>query len=1276
MAVVGRAEIIVRAVTTGIKDDIRKGLAGSAGVAETAGSDVSKSFNRGLRSNDVSKSFNKFKQETEQLGKAFFQAIRTSYKFQAAAGALLQSIMALGGGILALSGNMLGAAASGVALIGLMAQMKLASVVAKQAFSGIMQSVKASSSGSQKSIRELREEMQQLAFDAEEAALAEEGAALSLEKAREELARSQSLPPDNRARREAELAYQKAELAYRKAKDKNKDLQEEIDNPKKKAGTDPFADLTKTQRVFAVYLKSVMPRMKELKEAAASSFLPELQKQMEVMFKSGYFDMLVGGFREVSGGLARAVKSFAGTLFDPKNKSNLADFFKSTATNLGSFGSIIGNVFAGFLGLMKNIDPLIGRLAIFLNRKSSNFAKDMTANSASITSFFKLAGDAAAGWGKILGNLWSRFKGFIKANIGPGTGGQLLLDWLKGGTDAFRGLDGAAGEYARKNHFLASAENLKAMLQSIGKIFGFLSDIGTSPEVMVFWKTLEGLEEPFKRIFEGITGSAEELAKLLVSVVEIFASFADSAQLNAYLSVLSTIANVAANTLEALRPLFQLFGPLVGAIGAFISILLISKKVLQLLVYPILLITNGYVALTKVILVLRGAFVAYNVVKGFALAQEKSGIILSAVQRAGIYKEIIAKTLATKATLAQSIAIGMNTAKTSAAAIAGGTLATTNAAVGATATASIGPIATMGVTLLTSLAPILPIVLAIAAVIAAITAGIIIYNSIKTDNAKRALKSLSTSFEENKQKSMGAAEAQKSWQSSLIAVDGAARNGIENVRDLGKVLNETRVGARGMTVVSNEAGAASEALGTYMKGLSKLAKKSLPDAQREFRNLVVVGKLNRKATTDAILKNEEYVAALEKQANAMGDTIKKADGQVDAIKAVDYALGEGSYLRRIAALENQKLAQSYKDAAASFIDTNSAMQKATDGNTFSLKKYLSEIRSQGDKLSKWRTNLAAIRTVFTDPKLYNDIVKMGAAGADLVNSLANTDATKMAQNIKDYEAALKAAGGSSEDVEAFGRATTNTAAVIKAAAAGGRNMADAAQRMAAAGLSSLEIQMKLGISNDAILAAQKEIDKKLPDLAAKVNVQAGWDEGTIDGLKGSLVDKFGSATLNLKATAVTGATGGKPKPTGWATWDVNRRAEWIRVNGPPVKNGGLLTSSGVKRYANGGLLPRFFNGGATQMYPNGMLSGPGGPRTDSILARVSTGEFVVNAAATRRNLDLLQAINSNKTISGETSTTNNNISINVNAAPGMNEQEVASLVSQKLNFELSRGMNA
>ncbi len=54
-------------------------------------------------------------------------------------------------------------------------------------------------------------------------------------------------------------------------------------------------------------------------------------------------------------------------------------------------------------------------------------------------------------------------------------------------------------------------------------------------------------------------------------------------------------------------------------------------------------------------------------------------------------------------------------------------------------------------------------------------------------------------------------------------------------------------------------------------------------------------------------------------------------------------------------------------------------------------------------------------------------------------------------------------------------------------------------------------------------------------------------------------------------------------------------------------------------FADGGLVLGYADGG--------VISGPGGPRSDSILARVSAGEYIVNAAATRQHLPLIHAIN-------------------------------------------------
>ena len=44
MAIVGSAEIIVRAVTNNVKDDIRKGLSGLDGIGDDAGNSVGYSF--------------------------------------------------------------------------------------------------------------------------------------------------------------------------------------------------------------------------------------------------------------------------------------------------------------------------------------------------------------------------------------------------------------------------------------------------------------------------------------------------------------------------------------------------------------------------------------------------------------------------------------------------------------------------------------------------------------------------------------------------------------------------------------------------------------------------------------------------------------------------------------------------------------------------------------------------------------------------------------------------------------------------------------------------------------------------------------------------------------------------------------------------------------------------------------------------------------------------------------------------------------------------------
>lgn len=66
---------------------------------------------------------------------------------------------------------------------------------------------------------------------------------------------------------------------------------------------------------------------------------------------------------------------------------------------------------------------------------------------------------------------------------------------------------------------------------------------------------------------------------------------------------------------------------------------------------------------------------------------------------------------------------------------------------------------------------------------------------------------------------------------------------------------------------------------------------------------------------------------------------------------------------------------------------------------------------------------------------------------------------------------------------------------------------------------------------------------------------------------------------------------------------------------------------------------------ALNLADGGIVNGAGGPRSDSIPANLSRGEFVVNAASTSRNRALLEAINSGSTVQRARQATNDNAAI-------------------------------
>jgi hypothetical protein len=275
VAVVGDAYIVVKAITTGFENEVRRAASGIN--LEKDGKSVGESFSRGFgggAGDSIGRSMSGFEKSAIRARKQFQGLIRTGYLLGPLISQLVSSIGALAGGLVSLASSLVAAAPAAVVFATALTSVGIAGIGLMAALKGVGAAISAGSKAKKGSAKDTaaedealkrllrttermteaqydfakateaaKEEIQQLGFDAEDAALAEKKAAIELEKARETLQRVQDLPPNSRARREANLAFQEAELNLRKAKDRNADLrkeQERLGDAAKAAGTEVF----------------------------------------------------------------------------------------------------------------------------------------------------------------------------------------------------------------------------------------------------------------------------------------------------------------------------------------------------------------------------------------------------------------------------------------------------------------------------------------------------------------------------------------------------------------------------------------------------------------------------------------------------------------------------------------------------------------------------------------------------------------------------------------------------------------------------------------------------------------------------------------------------------------------------------------------------------------------------------------------------------------------------------------------------------------------------
>jgi len=309
------------------------------------------------------------------------------------------------------------------------------------------------------------------------------------------------------------------------------------------AAADAYADalnkLSKSAQEFVKYIVSLKGVVKDLQEAAGKEFFPLLQKAIQNLI-----DNLLPTIKPLLTETGRVLGEFALKLSKafttPENLKRLEAIWKSNNISLTNLGDAASNLVTVFMILFKAASPLVEEFTKYLAVLTGSWKKTLELQEANgeLAKKFEIARGILKDLGTIFGNVFGGLGNIIKNVTGPGSGGQILLDYLKDVTGSFRNLEKIDGK-PLKEFFVGAAENGKELLGLLGKIVGALIGLADDPGVGEFFKILKGAVGDLAAIGGNLTASLPSFGTFVAKLVEFTKIVTDSGTIKIFFDVLS-----------------------------------------------------------------------------------------------------------------------------------------------------------------------------------------------------------------------------------------------------------------------------------------------------------------------------------------------------------------------------------------------------------------------------------------------------------------------------------------------------------------------------------------------------------------------------------------------------------------------------------------------------------------------------------------------------------------------------------------------------------------
>ena len=427
------------------------------------------------------------------------------------------------------------------------------------------------------------------------------------------------------------------------------------------AGVDAYADalkgLSPAAREFVKYMVGTfIPALKKIRDAVAETLLPAVQEGLEKI-RTKLFPALTPMMAQLGTSLGKAFNSVIDAIVDPKNIKDLGKVFETSGFVVEGLGKTIGNVYDSILSILVAADPIIRRFTDFLTKKTADFAKFLNTAQASgeLEKFFNKAGDIAAKWGEVLGNIFSGAVNVVKAIFAPGGAGDFILTWFRDATAEFEKFSGsAAGQNQLAKYFKDVAVNSRAVLGSLGAFVKEILKAGADPNVKVFFDILKEAAPSFGEILKQANAAAPSVAKFIVAFIEFAKVTLSTGAIQTFFGILTKALEFITKMMgnPAMKDFFDIGAKIFAAFSAFGLIATTIGFAAKVVVGAVLSVVGVFGKLAAAIKYVKGFFFMFNLAFGAATAPilltvaaiaALIAILVGAYNKSEIFREAVAK---------------------------------------------------------------------------------------------------------------------------------------------------------------------------------------------------------------------------------------------------------------------------------------------------------------------------------------------------------------------------------------------------------------------------------------------------------------------------------------------------------------------------------------------------------------------------------------------------------------------------------------------------------